>query len=87
MKKQPTRIEYRYDAAHPAYVELAREADALGMSIQQRIHLLIVGRYNVRHGLPYDAALWLPGVPVAAAEAEEAPASASGARELADEWL
>jgi hypothetical protein len=79
------RKEFTYDATHPAYVELQSEADVLGLTIQQRIHLLIVGRYNVRHGLPYDAALWLPGIPAPAAEPPPSPAS--GARELADEWL
>jgi hypothetical protein len=80
------RKEFTYDATHPAYVELQAEADALGLTIQQRIHLLIVGRYNVRHNLPYDAALWLPGAP-APAPTESPASSASGARELADEWL
>lgn len=80
------RKEFTYDAAHPAYAELQAEADMLGITIQQRIHLLIVGRYNVRHGLPYDTALWLPGVP-----APETPApsiaSDAGAQALAEQWL
>jgi hypothetical protein len=81
------RKEFTYDASHPAYVELQAEADALGLTIQQRIHLLIVGRYNIRHNLPYDAALWLPAASPAPAAAEAASSPTSGARELADEWL
>jgi hypothetical protein len=80
------RRELNYDATHPAYVELQAEADALGISLQQRIHLLIVGRYNVRHDLPYDAALWLPGVPVQPT-APEAPPERAGAQALAEQWL
>jgi len=81
------RKEFTYDASHPAYLELQAEADALGMTIQQRIHLLIIGRFNVRHGLPYDAALWLPGVP--APEPTPAPAASAqaGAVALAEEWM
>lgn len=81
------RKEYSYDADHPAYRELQAEADVLGITIQQRIHLLIVGRYNVRHGLPYDAALWLPGVPMVDAPPNSPPADTAGAQALADQWL
>jgi hypothetical protein len=80
------RKEYTYDAAHPAYVELQAEADALGITLQQRIHLIIVGRYNVRHDLPYDAALWLPGVPGPPREGP-VPADTAGAAALAEQWL
>ena len=80
------RKELTYDAAHPAYVELQAEADALGITVQQRIHLIIVGRYNVRHDLPYDAALWLPGVPVQPTT-PEVPAETAGAQALAEQWL
>jgi hypothetical protein len=80
------RKEFTYDATHPAYVELQAEADALGISLQQRIHLLIVGRYNVRHDLPYDAALWLPGVPVQPTAPPEV-ADTAGAQALAEHWL
>ena len=38
------RKEFTYDASHPAYQELQAEADALHITFQQRIHLLIVGR-------------------------------------------
>jgi hypothetical protein len=80
------RKEFSYDATHPAYVELQAEADALGITLQQRIHLLIVGRYNVRHELPYDAALWLPRAPGSPTEAP-VPADTAGAAALADQWL
>jgi hypothetical protein len=80
------RKEYTYDAAHPAYQELQAEADARGITLQQRIHLLIVGRYNVRHDLPYDAALWLPGAPAPAA-APAPPTDTAGAQALAEQWL
>lgn len=81
------RREFTYDAMHPAYQELQAEANALGISLQQRIHLLIVGRYNVRHGLPYDAALWLPGVPAPAPAEAEPAAAPAGAQALVEEWL
>ena len=80
------RKEYTYDAAHPAYQELQAEADALGITLQQRIHLLIVGRYNVRHDLPYDTALWIPGAPPPAAAPAVAPGTA-GAQALVEQWL
>jgi hypothetical protein len=81
------RKELTYDATHPAYVELQAEADALGITVQQRIHLIIVGRYNVRHELPYDAALWLPGVPVSCTAPPTPPADTAGAQALAEQWL
>jgi hypothetical protein len=80
------RKEFTYDASHPAYQELQAEADALGITFQQRVHLLIVGRYNVRHNLPYDAALWLPGG-MAESAAPPTPPDTAGAHALADQWL
>jgi hypothetical protein len=80
------RKEFTYDASHPAYQELQAEADALGVTFQQRIHLLIVGRYNVRHNLPYDAALWLPGI-AAESTAPPMPSDTAGAQALAEQWL
>lgn len=82
------RIEYRYDAAHPAFVELTREAELRGVSLQQHITDLLVGRYLARHGLgALDELLWLPAAPLAMEATAEPPSPASGARELADEWL
>ena len=80
------RKEFTYDASHPAYQELQAEADALHITFQQRIHLLIVGRYNVRHNLPYDAALWLPAG-VADSAALPRPSDTAGAHALAEHWL
>lgn len=73
------RLEYRYNPTHPAYIELQQEAGQLGISLQQLIDMLLISRYNLRHGLTTASfALWVPGEPK--------PPNA-GAAALADEWL
>jgi hypothetical protein len=84
------RMEYRYDAAHPAFVELAREAALRDVSLQQHITDLLIGRYLARHHLgALHELLWLPNAPpvAEAAAAETLAEAAAGARALADEWL
>lgn len=79
------RMEYRYDAAHPAYAELERDAAALGVSLQALIHLLLMARHQLRHGQHGpDAALWLPAAAPGPAPPEQ---PASGAALLAEDWL
>jgi hypothetical protein len=81
------RMEYRYDATHPAYVELQQHAEVLGVSLQQLINLLVISRYNLRHGLPSAAAaLWTPGESAAPAAAPPTTDDA-GAAALAEQWL
>jgi len=79
------RMEYRYDAAHPAYAELERDAAAMGISLQALIHLLLVARHQLRHGQRgAHAALWVPEGEAAPAPPEHVP---DGAALIADEWL
>jgi hypothetical protein len=85
------RREYRFNAAHPAYVELQQLADALDTTIQAVIDLQVIALYNLRHGIavPLDVT-WLTAVQAPSAvpaEAPPEPASNAGAAALADEWL
>lgn len=85
-----SRLEYRYDAEHPAYIELQQHADALGLSLQQLINLQVVALYNLRHGLPtLHAVTWLGPLPTGPAPPAAPPetTNAAGAAALADEWL
>jgi hypothetical protein len=85
---RPARLEYRYDADHPAYVELQQQAEQFGVSLQQLINLLVVSRYNIRRGLPSAGeALWVPDDSAVPAEAAAEPVSDAGAAAIADEWL